>query len=107
MAQKKTVLVDFTADWCLTCKTLEAQVLETPPVVSARAGRHTLRERIGPTAIPEVTDMLARLGSKQVPVIAIFPAAHPNRPIVFRDGYTEASLLEALKAAGASKRSDR
>ena len=30
-----TVMVDFTADWCLTCKTLEAVVLNTRPVVEA------------------------------------------------------------------------
>ena len=32
----KTVLVDFTADWCLTCKTLEALVLNTPPDAGLR-----------------------------------------------------------------------
>ena len=25
----QTILIDFTADWCLTCKTLEAFVLDT------------------------------------------------------------------------------
>ena len=32
---RKTVLIDFTANWCLTCKTLEAQVLNTQPVLDA------------------------------------------------------------------------
>ncbi|MBT6495622.1 MAG: hypothetical protein HOL01_13825, partial [Planctomycetaceae bacterium] len=30
LAEKKTVLVDFTADWCMTCKTVEKFALNTP-----------------------------------------------------------------------------
>ena len=48
---------------------------------------------------PEVTRMLEQLGSKQVPVIAIFPANAPTRPVVLRGGYTQASLLAAIKSA--------
>jgi thiol:disulfide interchange protein len=51
----------------------------------------------------EVTAMLELLGSKQVPVLAIFPAGRPNDPIVFRDPYTQEQLIEALQKAGPSK----
>ena len=37
-------------------------------------------------------------------MLAIFPAANPNRPIVLRGGYTRQTLLDALKKAGPSKR---
>ncbi|MCX7426634.1 MAG: thioredoxin family protein, partial [Planctomycetia bacterium] len=108
VASGKSVLIDFTADWCLTCKTLEAQVLNTAPVSQAIDAAGVVTMKADWThGDPEVTAMLDTLGSKQVPVIAIFPAADPNRPIVLRDGYTQASLLDALKTAGASKRSDR
>jgi thiol:disulfide interchange protein DsbD len=108
VASGKSVLIDFTADWCLTCKTLEAQVLNTAPVSQAIEAAGVVTMKADWThGDPEVTAMLDTLGSKQVPVIAIFPAADPNRPIVLRDGYTQASLLDALKTAGASKRSDR
>ena len=52
---------------------------------------------------PEVTAMLELLGSKQVPVLAIFPAGNPNEPIVLRGGYTQQMLLDALEKAGPSK----
>ena len=54
-------------------------------------------------AAPEVTEMLERLGSKQLPVIAIFPAGAADRPIVLRVGYTQEMLLGALDRAGPSK----
>jgi thiol:disulfide interchange protein DsbD len=99
----KTVLVDFTADWCLTCKTLEALVLNTQTTREAvdRNGVVTLQADWTHGA-PEVTEMLEILGSKQVPVVAIFPAGDPNRPIVFRGGYTKQALLEAIERAGPS-----
>jgi len=102
---RRTVLVDFTADWCLTCKTLEATVLNTPAVRQAieRYGVVTLQAD-WTRGDPEVTAMLELLGSKQVPVVAIFPAGNPNNPIVFRGGYTQQMLLDALQQAEASKR---
>src|SRR5262249_47332232 len=33
LQNKKTVLVDFTADWCLTCKVNEKTVLDSKPVI--------------------------------------------------------------------------
>jgi thiol:disulfide interchange protein DsbD len=103
VAANKTVLVDFTADWCLTCKTLEALVLNTKTTREAvdRNGVVTLQADWTHGA-PEVTEMLEILGSKQVPVVAIFPAGDPNRPIVLRGGYTKQTLLEALQKAGPS-----
>jgi thiol:disulfide interchange protein DsbD len=103
VAANKTVLIDFTADWCLTCKTLEALVLNTQTTRQAvdRNGVVTLQADWTHGA-PEVTEMLEILGSKQVPVVAIFPAGDPNRPIVLRGGYTKQTLIEALEKAGPS-----
>lgn len=104
LADKKTVLVDFTADWCLTCKTLEAQVLHTPPIVAAIQQRGIVPLKADWThGDAEVTKMLEQLGSKQVPVIALFPAGSPTRPIVLRGGYTQSTLLEAIARASEAK----
>ena len=96
------VIVDFTADWCLVCKTIEATVLNAEPVRQALT-RH------GVTALqadwthgdPEVTRALERLGGKQVPVIAVFSPDSPDKPKIFRGGLTQQMLVEALKEAGA------
>ncbi|MBN2475894.1 MAG: thioredoxin family protein [Pirellulales bacterium] len=104
IAARQTVLVDFTADWCLTCKTLETAVLNTPEVREAvRANGVVALQADWTHGQPEVSQMLELLGSKQVPVIAVFPAGRPNEPIVFRGGYVRQQLLDALKEAGPSK----
>ncbi len=100
----KTVLVDFTADWCATCKTLEALYLNTQEVRS-------LVERNGVVTLkadwthedPEVTAMLNLLGAQQVPVLAIFSAGKPNEPARFVNGYTKTQVLDALEKAGPSR----
>ncbi len=105
IASGATVLVDFTADWCLTCKTLEATVLNTQDVREAVQANGVVALQADWThGQPEVTAMLELLGSKQVPVLAIFPAGNPNQPIVLRGGYTPQTLLDALKTAGPSRR---
>jgi thiol:disulfide interchange protein len=99
----RTVMIDFTADWCLTCKALETTVLNTQEV------RDSLRKN-GVVALladwtkgdPEISEMLESLGSKQVPVLAIFPAGRPEDRIVLMGGYTQATLLERLNEAGPS-----
>jgi suppressor for copper-sensitivity B len=104
IASGATVLVDFTADWCLTCKTLEATVLSTIDVREVAKANGVITLRADWThGQPEVTRMLELLGSKQVPVLAIFPAGNPNQPIVLRGGYTQQTLLDALRKAGPSK----
>lgn len=101
---QKTVMIDFTADWCLTCKTLEATVLNTSRVRQAVENNGVVPLQADWThGQPEVTEMLETLGGKQVPVLAIFPAGNPNRPIVLRGGYTQRTLLDALQRAGPSK----
>jgi thiol:disulfide interchange protein len=99
-------MVDFTADWCLTCKTLEATVLNTAAIADAvkRYGVVTLQaDWTHEDESSQVTKMLKALGSKTVPVLAIFPAGNPNKPIILRGGYTQQMLLDALAEAGASK----
>jgi thiol:disulfide interchange protein DsbD len=102
--QQKTVMVDFTADWCLVCKSLEKLVLNTEPVKGVIDAHQVVPLMADWTnGDEEVTAMLELLGSKQVPVLAIFPAGRPNEPIVFRDPYTRQQLIDALQKAGPSQ----
>ena len=104
VASGATVMVDFTADWCLTCKTLEATVLSSQEVRdTVQASRIVTLRADWTHGQPEVTKMLKLLGSKQVPVLAIFPAGRANTPVVMRGFYTPQALLDVLKAAGPSK----
>ncbi len=102
----KTVLIDFTADWCLTCKQNE-KVLRSAPVVEAiqRLGVVTLKADWTHRAkAVEVTRMLNVLGGRQVPVIAVFSSndRERNHPGVFHAGYTQEEIIGALEKAGPS-----
>jgi thiol:disulfide interchange protein len=100
--ERKTVLVDFTADWCLTCKTLEALVLNTAETRKlVEANQIVTLQADWTDGSPEITKMLEALGSAQVPVVAIFPAGRPNEPIVFRGAYTMQGLHDAIKGLAA------
>jgi thiol:disulfide interchange protein DsbD len=99
-AGPKTVMVDFTANWCPNCKFLEATILESPAVVEAvrRYGVVTLQADWSHED-PEVSKLLEALGCKQIPVLAIFPARDPNHPVVFLGGCWTQKLVDALKKA--------
>lgn len=101
---RKTVLVDFTADWCLTCKTLERFVLNTPEVKDAVESNGVVTLKADWThGDKEVTEMLEKLGAKQVPVLAIFPAGSPNTPISLPGNYGVRTVIEAIEKATAMK----
>ena len=102
-----TVLVDFTADWCPTCKTNLATAIERPRVAE------TIRKnRVVPILAeftdrsPEIDRFLASMGSRSIPFLVIFPGSEPGKPlrdpIVLRDAITESQLLAALEQAGPS-----
>ena len=52
----------------------------------------------------EIASMLKKLGSKQLPVLAIFPAKNPRKPIVLRGMYSKKTLIDKLREAGPSKK---
>lgn len=100
---EQTVLLDFTADWCATCKTLEAQVLNTPEIrESVRKNGVVMMQADWTDEAPEVTRFLDWFGFRQVPVVAVFPAGNPNNPIWFTGWYTQRDILDALVKAGPS-----
>jgi thiol:disulfide interchange protein len=103
-ASPKIVLVDFTANWCATCKTLEKLVLGTTEVREAVERNGVVMVHADWThGEPEISKFMQYLGAKEVPVIAVFPPDRPNEPLVFRDGYTKRQILNALAQARVPK----
>jgi len=102
-----TVLVDFSADWCMTCKLNLATAIETDKVRAAiEANRIVPLLADWTEESPEIKATLESLQSKSIPVLAIFPAAPAGResrgPIILRDLITESQVLEAIREAGPS-----
>lgn len=103
-----TVLVDFSADWCMTCKLNLATAIETTRVKAAiEANRVVPLLADWTEESPEIKSMLETLQSRSIPVLAVFPAGSPDAPtrdpIILRDLITESQVLDALKQAGPSR----
>lgn len=109
LAGRKTIMVDFTADWCPNCKLLDNTVLNSDDLrdlVTQNGIVPLLADYTDSDDSPEIAAMLDALRSSSIPVMAIFPADRPYEPIVFRDLYTKNMLLDALNEAGPSKTTD-
>jgi thiol:disulfide interchange protein len=101
-----TVLVDFTADWCLTCKANLLLAIETDEVRTAIQNNQIVPLLADYTkSSPEITNALESLQSRSIPLLAIYPADRPDQPIVLRDVITQKQLLDAIEQAGPSKKS--
>lgn len=99
----KTVLVDFTADWCLTCQYNSRLAINTPRVqelVTKYGVVPLLADWTNPS--PDIKAQLTELKSASIPLLAVYPAGRPGEVIVLRDTLVESQVIEALKAAGPS-----
>ncbi len=103
VGEGRTVMVDFTADWCPTCHVLEKVVLKTQTIEEAITKADIITMEADYTKRPEVLyQTIKALGGIGVPLVAVFPGSDPYHPIVFSEGkYTKADLLHAIaKATG-------
>jgi len=85
------VFIDFTADWCLTCKANEAAAIETTQVGDAIRARMVIAikaDKTEPNA--PVDDLLRQLGNSaaSIPFYAVFPAGRPTEPVLLDGLYS-------------------
>ncbi len=97
----KLLVLDFTADWCPTCKFLEATVLTHDNLRQWRESFNAEFIRVDLTENhPLAEALLQSLGSQSIPLVAIFPAGETSTsPIVIRDLFTANQLEKALGQA--------
>ncbi len=100
----RTVLIDFTAQWCATCKTVKKFALNTDETLAIVKQHDVVTLKADWTdGSPEVTRWLNSFGSSSIPVLLIFPGNDPTHPIMLRDVYTKRTLLQKLEHAVESK----
>jgi thiol:disulfide interchange protein/DsbC/DsbD-like thiol-disulfide interchange protein len=93
------VFVDFTADWCLTCKFNERTAINTPAVRSLMQEKGVVPVKADWTnSNPDITAALASFGRVGVPFYVLYPADGKD-PVVLPELLTEGLLLDALRKA--------
>ena len=97
LEQGRTVFVDFTAAWCLTCKFNEASVLEAQDVREAFQRHGIVKLKADWTnGDPVITKLLQQFGRPGVPLYVLYPAKN-EEPIVFPEVLTKSMILDKLE----------
>ena len=97
LSSGKTVIVDFTADWCVNCHILEEWVLQSEVILTLLEEKQIVSLQADCTREGEAMDMLLQLGPFSVPTLAIFDPANPAKPTVLRGFYTQNKLVDLLR----------
>lgn len=100
LAEGRAVFVDFTAEWCLTCKFNERTVIDTPEVREVVA-RHNIAMLKGDwtNADPAIGEFLAEHSRVGVPFYLIYSPARPTDPQALPELLTKPMLVTALENA--------
>jgi thiol:disulfide interchange protein len=95
-SQGRTVFVDFTASWCLSCQVNERVALDRPEVQSAFAKANVVLLRADWTRHDEaITQALTALGRSGVPAYALYTPGNPN-PELLPEVLTPGIVTDAL-----------
>jgi suppressor for copper-sensitivity B len=99
VAQGKTVFVDVTADWCLTCQVNKGLVFNTDAVLSAfRAPKVVVMQADWTRPDAKILAYLARHGRYGIPFNAVYGPSAPGG-IVLQELLSQAEVLDAFSRA--------
>ena len=94
------VFVDFTADWCISCKFNERTAIDVPAVREAFAKDGIVPMKADWTnANPEITAALKKFGRVGVPFYVLYPRGGSGEPIILPEILTENIVLDAISKA--------
>ncbi len=96
-AQGRPVLVDFTANWCLSCQVNERVVLDRPEVEKHLQDSGIALVRADWTHHDDdIAKTLAQLGRSGVPAYALYSADAGQPPVLLPEVLTSSLLYEAV-----------
>ncbi|MEX0775703.1 MAG: cytochrome c biogenesis protein CcdA [Phycisphaeraceae bacterium] len=99
LAEKRIVVMEFTAEWCLNCKALEEAVLRDPRIVEAMKQPGVVPMRVDLTGSNPVGDAKLRAtGRNTIPWLVVL---NPDGSVAWgSDAYTVQQVLDAIAMAG-------
>lgn len=96
-AEGRTVFIDVSADWCLTCKANEAAVLGKQDFIKAMDSLNVARVMADWTReTPEVNALLKSMGKSGVPAYAIYPQGDAAKQIVLPEILTTGGIVAKI-----------
>jgi len=100
--QGKSIFVDFTADWCITCKINERIALEDPAVIKAFASHEVTALRADWTRQDaSITRLLEANGRAGVPLYLFYRRAAADRdkkpPVILPQILTATAILHEIE----------
>lgn len=105
LAEGRPVFVDFTADWCLTCKVNKKNAIDTAPTAAAIARYNVATFRADWTH--ENEDIRQKLEDFQragIPFYLVYSPDKPNEPRMLAEVITSKMLVDAFKLAAGEGR---
>ena len=96
----RPVLVDFTADWCLTCQVNKKTSIEIPSVRAKLKSMNAVALLGDYTRFPDnITAELNRFSRAGVPLVLVYPRDAATPPIVLPEILTPGIVLDVLDRA--------
>lgn len=108
VGQGQTVVVDFTADWCATCKVNEKLVLDTLRTKQLLESKGIVAIKADMTSADESTEAMSALlrdlgnSAAAIPYLVVF-SSDGQRAIALSGPITHGMLSDAIEKAGPSK----
>jgi thiol:disulfide interchange protein len=98
LEEGRVVVMDFTAEWCLNCKVLEHNVLQSPEVVKLLARPDVAAVKVDITGNnPVGKEKLRKTGRLTIPLLVIY--APDGREVFKSDFYTVDQVVTAVNRA--------